>query len=187
MRLNRYWTELYIKSINWSSLTKARRIKVECWHNGTYTKRTYRSELNSQYSRHHCTIFTRRLMRVWGFQGGEDSCHGLLGYGTAYSYGRIPTFRRILLLPSSLGCDAVWCCGRIPTFQRTWLPTSSEWYHKIGHNRFLTVHCSWFSFLLHSMMPSQLLTLFSVEREDNCGGHGRKRPWLILRHYSSFA
>jgi len=26
-----------------------------------------------------------------------------------------------------LGCDAVWCCGRIPTFRRSMLPPSSGW------------------------------------------------------------
>jgi hypothetical protein len=31
-----------------------------------------------------------------------------------------------------LGCDVVWCCGRIPTFRRTILPPSSGWSDLTG-------------------------------------------------------
>jgi len=41
--------------------------------------------------------------KIWGFHGGEDSSRSLLS------------------------CEDVQCCGRIPTFRRTLLPPSSGW------------------------------------------------------------
>jgi len=32
-----------------------------------------------------------------------------------------------LIIRCLLGCDAVWWCGRIPTFRRSTLPPSSGW------------------------------------------------------------
>jgi hypothetical protein len=46
-------------------------------------------------------------------------------------------FRTALLPPSSrglLGCDAMQCCGRIPTFRRSMLPPSSSFHYTNSHH-----------------------------------------------------
>jgi hypothetical protein len=53
------------------------------------------------------TFTHKTWCEFWGFHGSEDSSRGLLG------------------------CDAVWCCGRIPTYQRSMLPPSSGWTYPL--------------------------------------------------------
>jgi len=49
------------------------------------------------------SLFTNicNLCEIWGSHGGEDSSRSRLGYNTVWCCGRMPTFRRIMLPPSS--------------------------------------------------------------------------------------
>jgi hypothetical protein len=64
---------------------------------------------------------------ICGFQWGDNSSQCLLGYGAASFCGRIPTFQRSMLPPSSLQCV---------TIQRTstWIGICDEiWAHHCTH------------------------------------------------------
>jgi hypothetical protein len=68
--------------------------------------------------------YTAELSRLLGFKCNSRKCFEFWGHGDDVSSRGLP------------GCDTVWCCGRIPTFRRSMLTPSSEWSEG-GDNMYL--------------------------------------------------
>lgn len=50
--------------------------------------------INHRYSRWFASTKQRIIYEIWGFNGGEDSYCGLLGYGTVRSGSWVPVFEK---------------------------------------------------------------------------------------------
>jgi hypothetical protein len=82
------------------------------WHN-THT-RHYISEACTST----ITFFIKQFRpEIWGFNGGEDSYCGLLGYGTVKYGSRVPTLRRNILSPFYQYTRSHKCSTRIWEFR----------------------------------------------------------------------
>jgi hypothetical protein len=87
--LNLYW---HLGSISVVSLFSLSTANVKVWVLRCYTQTLPTRTINHWYSRRFASTKQHISYEIWGYNGGEDSYCGLLGYGTVWSGSWVPVF-----------------------------------------------------------------------------------------------